>query len=152
MPKAGDKAKVKVNVKERVVDEACDLSLSELSEIPVREIVSTSAAAVISTQLLGCLLSALAPSHSTLGPRLMSGGCLVTGCLAYANSRSETGRMSSTSSRPLAFVVVLPAGLQLTLTSSLSTSLLFCLHLLCYPFTQVCVCVVENASEIARGG
>lgn len=44
MPKAGDKekAKVKVNVKERVVDESCDLSLSELSEIPVREIVSTS--------------------------------------------------------------------------------------------------------------
>ncbi|XP_017028600.1 leucine-rich repeat-containing protein 59 isoform X1 [Drosophila kikkawai] len=40
MPKAGDKAKVKVNVKERVVDETCDLSLSELSEIPVREIAS----------------------------------------------------------------------------------------------------------------
>ncbi|KAH8257407.1 hypothetical protein KR038_008640 [Drosophila bunnanda] len=40
MPKAGDKAKVKVNVKERVVDESCDLSLSELSEIPVREIAS----------------------------------------------------------------------------------------------------------------
>ncbi|XP_017134003.1 leucine-rich repeat-containing protein 59 [Drosophila elegans] len=40
MPKPGDKAKVKVNVKERVVDESCDLSLSELSEIPVREIAS----------------------------------------------------------------------------------------------------------------
>ncbi|KAH8286095.1 hypothetical protein KR054_002567 [Drosophila jambulina] len=40
MPKAGDKAKLKVNVKERVVDETCDLSLSELSEIPVREIAS----------------------------------------------------------------------------------------------------------------
>ncbi|KAH8380227.1 hypothetical protein KR009_009566 [Drosophila setifemur] len=43
MPKAGEnkeKAKVKVNVKERVVDETCDLSLSELSDIPLREIAS----------------------------------------------------------------------------------------------------------------
>jgi len=38
MPKGVDK--VKVNVKERVKDEHCDLSLSELTEIPVREIVS----------------------------------------------------------------------------------------------------------------
>ncbi|KAH8270419.1 hypothetical protein KR018_009844 [Drosophila ironensis] len=38
MPKAGDK--VKVNVKERVVDESCDLSLSELNVVPVREIAS----------------------------------------------------------------------------------------------------------------
>lgn len=38
MPKGVDK--VKVNVKERVEDENCDLSLSELTEIPVREIVS----------------------------------------------------------------------------------------------------------------
>ena len=32
--------KVKVNVKEKVEDNVCDLSLSELSEVPVREIVS----------------------------------------------------------------------------------------------------------------
>ncbi|XP_068142074.1 leucine-rich repeat-containing protein 59 [Drosophila tropicalis] len=38
MPRTGDK--VKVNVKERVEDEMCDLSLSELTEIPVREIAS----------------------------------------------------------------------------------------------------------------
>lgn len=38
MPKGVDK--VKVNVKERVEDEHCDLSLSELTEIPVREIAS----------------------------------------------------------------------------------------------------------------
>lgn len=38
MPKVVDK--VKVMVKERVEDENCDLSLSELTEIPVREIVS----------------------------------------------------------------------------------------------------------------
>ncbi|EDW18448.1 leucine-rich repeat-containing protein 59 [Drosophila mojavensis] len=38
MPKGVDK--VKVNVKERVEDENCDLSLSELTEIPVREIAS----------------------------------------------------------------------------------------------------------------
>ncbi|XP_034480648.1 leucine-rich repeat-containing protein 59 [Drosophila innubila] len=38
MPKGVDK--VKVNVKERVKDEHCDLSLSELTEIPVREIAS----------------------------------------------------------------------------------------------------------------
>lgn len=38
MPKGVDK--VKVNVKERIEDESCDLSLSELTEIPVREIVS----------------------------------------------------------------------------------------------------------------
>lgn len=40
MPKGVEKVKVKVNVKERVDDESCDLSLSELTEIPVREIVS----------------------------------------------------------------------------------------------------------------
>ncbi|KAH8406840.1 hypothetical protein KR222_005759 [Zaprionus bogoriensis] len=42
MPKGvkEEKAKVKVNVKERVDDESCDLSLSELTEIPVREIAS----------------------------------------------------------------------------------------------------------------
>lgn len=40
MPKGMEKTKVKVNVKERVDDESCDLSLSELTEIPVREIVS----------------------------------------------------------------------------------------------------------------
>ncbi|EDV96529.1 leucine-rich repeat-containing protein 59 isoform X1 [Drosophila grimshawi] len=38
MPKGADK--VRVNVKERVEDESCDLSLSELTEIPVREIAS----------------------------------------------------------------------------------------------------------------
>ncbi|XP_034659379.1 leucine-rich repeat-containing protein 59 [Drosophila subobscura] len=38
MPKVGEK--VKVNVKDRVQDEVCDLSLSELSEIPVKEIAS----------------------------------------------------------------------------------------------------------------
>ncbi|XP_030385624.1 leucine-rich repeat-containing protein 59 [Scaptodrosophila lebanonensis] len=38
MPKGVDK--VKVNVKERVDDDSCDLSLSELSEIPVRDIAS----------------------------------------------------------------------------------------------------------------
>ncbi|KAH8370865.1 hypothetical protein KR093_005252 [Drosophila rubida] len=38
MPRGVDK--VKVNVKERVEDEHCDLSLSELTEIPVREIAS----------------------------------------------------------------------------------------------------------------
>ncbi|XP_017841157.2 leucine-rich repeat-containing protein 59 [Drosophila busckii] len=38
MPKSLDK--VKVNVKERIDDETCDLSLSELTEVPVREIVS----------------------------------------------------------------------------------------------------------------
>lgn len=40
MPKGVEKVKVKVNLKERVDDESCDLSLSELTEIPVREIVS----------------------------------------------------------------------------------------------------------------
>lgn len=35
MPKAN-----KVNVKEKVEDNVCDLSLSELREIPVKEIVS----------------------------------------------------------------------------------------------------------------
>lgn len=35
MPKAN-----KVNVKEKVEDNACDLSLCELREIPVKEIVS----------------------------------------------------------------------------------------------------------------
>lgn len=38
MPKA---EKVKVNVKERVDDNVCDLSLSGINDIPVREIVST---------------------------------------------------------------------------------------------------------------
>ncbi|XP_064544543.1 leucine-rich repeat-containing protein 59 [Drosophila montana] len=38
MPKGVDK--VKVNVKERIEGESCDLSLSELTEIPVREIAS----------------------------------------------------------------------------------------------------------------
>ena len=37
MPKAN-----KVNVKEKVEDNVCDLSLSELREIPVKEIVSMS--------------------------------------------------------------------------------------------------------------